>query len=164
MKKLLIVLCLTLLAIMGLENSNVRASDNDYLVSLEEQVKVFEGNDITFNYVVENGVITNLSNNIDEESYVITDNKIIIKEEFIRNIINDNPERSMLIFSYLFEASDGVNFVIGYLFIDLQSGKELYTNHYPTVENPNKHDYMLNMKVIPRYDLLSYKNIKKLEK
>lgn len=164
MKKLLIVLCFMFMVFMGFNESTVSAADDDYFITVEESLQVFEGENVVFDYVSNNGSIISLSDNLDEDDYIIEDSKIVIKEDFIRNILNETPNRSTFIASYVFQSSDGMNYLIGYLFIDLQSGKELYINHYPTIANPNKYSYMIEMKVSPKDSFLLNDSIKRLEK
>lgn len=158
MKKVLLFISIMLIAFMGFNSSNVNAEQGeDYLIDVGDTTKVFFGENVEFEYEAINGEIVNMSTNIDEEDYTIEDSKIVIKEDFIRDVINDNPDREMLILGYVFESSDKLNYVIGYLFIDLQSGKYLYQDEYPTVANPNLHDYAIEMRVIPK--CMSFKNI-----
>ena len=125
MKHLVIVSMILIFSFTLVNSSYAAIKEESYIDSLNSS-QVFIGNDIIFNFNLSSGVLKTvngcngcivLNNDIE-----IRDNTIIISHEYFFRILEEDSNRRMTVFSWVFEAHDGSNIIVGYLFVNLQKG------------------------------------------
>ena len=94
------------------------------IVTIEEPMiissngAIYEGEDLSFDFDLKGGTFMGLGgNNVDELDYVFDEETLTIKSDYIDEIISNDPNRTMLILTYVLQNDPHI--VIGYIFISI---------------------------------------------
>lgn len=166
MKKVLFILVLTLVLVFtSFKESSAGSTVGDgFYINIVEGSKVFYGEEVVFEYDFDGGYLLNINGSIYEsveDGDFIIDNinqTVTISSRYLYQILDRRSDISMTVFSWVFNSYDGSNTVVGYLFIDLQKGKDLYTKELIV----KTEQFNLNEKVIVNNKLSLLDSLKDL--
>ncbi len=106
----------TLITLTSRIDINVTVYEDNNPTMLSSNTVIYNGEDMSFAFELFGGEISSLSGqDITSDDYSITEDQITIYSSFIDGILNDNPDRETVIFSYTIRKDEDIK--IGYIFI-----------------------------------------------